>query len=174
MMVVVLCVLGPCCMRRLKNAGKCLLAESTPSIQADWEALGEVVLCYMAINVEDDYDGLVMCGGRRMEGTTERKRMMIRSRRSDNAMAGDADNENCHLQRMEQQQVVQLGRGGYRWEDEREEITTSRDATSCNAWCVWKTAKSTDTVVYNLEQLLHSRQAQVSITCRTQRLWRSW
>jgi hypothetical protein len=128
----------------------------------------------MVINVEDNYDGLEMCGECQMEGTTKRKRMMIRSRRSDIAMASNVDNKNLHLQRVEQRRAVRLGRGGYRWEDEREEITTSRGATSCNAWCVRKTAKSADAVVHNLEQLLHSRQAQGSITCRTQRLWRSW
>jgi hypothetical protein len=136
--------------------------------------LAEVVLSDMAIDVEDDYDGLKICGERRMEGTTERKRMMIESRRSDNAMAGDVDNENFHSQRVERRQAVRSGHGGYRWEDGCEEITTSRGATSCNARCVRKTAKSADAVVHNLEQLLHSRQAQGSITCRTQRLWRSW
>jgi hypothetical protein len=140
-------------MRGLGNAGKCLLAELTPSIQADWEVLGEVVLCNMAIDVEDDYNGLEICGGCRMEGTTERKRMMIRSRRSDNAMAGDVDNENFHSQRVERRRAVRLGRGGYRWEGGCEEITTSRGATLCNARCVRKTAKSADAVALNLEHL---------------------
>jgi hypothetical protein len=174
MTAAALCVLGPCCMRGLKNAGVCSLADLTPSIQADCEVLSEVVLCDMAIDVEDDYDSLEMCGECRMEGTTEGKRMMIRSRRSDNAMASNVDNKNFHSQRVEQQRAVQSGRGGYRWEDGCEEITTSRRATSCNARCVRKTAKSANAVVHNLERLLHSRQAQGSITCRTQRLWRSW
>jgi hypothetical protein len=126
----------------------------------------------MVINVEDNYDGLDMCGECRMEGTTKRKRMMIRSRRSNNAMAGNVDNKNFHSQRVERRQAVWSGRGGYRWEDEREEITTSRGATSCDARCVRKTAESADAVVHNLEQLLHSRQAQGSTTCRMQRLWR--
>jgi hypothetical protein len=160
--VAALCVLGPRCMRGLKNAGVCLLADSTPSIQADREVLGD-----MAINVEDDYNGLETCGGRRMKGTTKRKRMMVRSQRSDNAMAGDVDNKNFHLQRVERRRAVRSRRGGYRWEDGCEEITASRDATSCNAWCVRKTAKSADAVVHNLERLLHSRQAQGSIICRT-------
>jgi hypothetical protein len=111
------------------------------------------VLSNMAIDVEDNYNGLEICGERRMEGTTERKRMMIRSRRSNNAMAGDVDNKNFHLQRVEQQQAVRLRRGGYRWEGGCEEITTSRGATSCNARCVWKTAKSADAVALNPERL---------------------
>jgi hypothetical protein len=107
----------------------------------------------MAIDVEDDYDGLEMCGECRMEGTTEGKRMMMRSRRSDNAMAGDVDNENFHSQRVERRRAVRSGRGGYRWEGGCEEITTSRDATSCDAWCVRKTAKSADAVALNPERL---------------------
>jgi hypothetical protein len=164
-----LCMLGPCCMHGLKNGGKCLLADSTPSIQADREVLSD-----MAIDVEDNYNGLEICGVCRMEGATKRKRMMVRSRRSNNAMASNVDNKNFHLQHMEQQRAVHSGRGGHRWEGGCEEITTSRDATSCDAWCVRKTAKSADAVVHNLEQLLHSRQVQGSITCRTQRLWRLW
>jgi hypothetical protein len=109
-----------------------------------------------------------------MEGTTERKMMMVRSRRSDNAMAGDVDNKYFHLQRVERRQAVRSRRGGYRWEDGCKEITTSHGATSCNALCVRKTAKSANAVVHNLEQLLHSRQAQGSITCRTQWLWWLW
>jgi hypothetical protein len=89
-------------------------------------------------------------------------------------MAGDVDNKNFHSQRVERRQAVRSRRGGYRWEGGCKEITTSRGATSCDAWCVRKTAKSANAVVHNLEQLLHSRQAQGSITCRTQRLWRSW
>jgi hypothetical protein len=88
-----------------------------------------------------------------MEGTTERKMMMVRSRRSDNAMAGDVDNENFHLQRMERRRAVQSRRGGYRWEGECEEITTSRGATSCDARCVRKTAKSADAVAPDPERL---------------------
>jgi hypothetical protein len=88
-----------------------------------------------------------------MEGTTEGNRMMVRSRRSDNAMAGNVDNENFHLQRVEQQQAVQLRRGGYRWEGGCKEITTSRRATLCNARCVRKTAKSADAVALDLECL---------------------
>jgi hypothetical protein len=68
-----------------------------------------------------------------MEGTTERKRMMIRSGQSDNAMAGDVDNKNFHLQRVERQRAVRSGRGGNRWRGGCEEITTSRGATLCNA-----------------------------------------
>jgi hypothetical protein len=136
--------------------------------------LGEVVLSDMAIDVEDNYNGLKMCRGRRMEGTTKRKRMLIRLRRSDNAMAGNVDNENFHLQCVEQQQAVQLGRSRYCWEGGCDAITTSRNAMSCNAWCVRKTAKSANAVVHNLEQLLHSRQVQGSITCKLQRLWRLW
>jgi hypothetical protein len=89
-------------------------------------------------------------------------------------MAGNVDNKKFHLQCVEQQQAVRLGRCGYHWEGGYEEITMSRGVTLCNAWCVRKTARSANAVVHNLEQLLHSRQAQGSITCRTQRLWRSW
>jgi hypothetical protein len=96
------------------------------------------VLSNMAIDVEDNYDGLEMCGECRMEGTTKRNRMMIRSRQSDNAMAGNVDIENFHSQRVERQQAVRSGRGGYRWEGGCEEITASRGATLCDAWCVRK------------------------------------
>jgi hypothetical protein len=107
----------------------------------------------MAINVEDNYNGLEICGERRMGGTTERKRMMVRSQRSDNAMASDVDNENFHLQRVERQRAVRSRRGGYRWEGGCEEITTSRGATLCDARCVRKTAKSADPVALNPERL---------------------
>jgi hypothetical protein len=107
----------------------------------------------MAINVEDNYNGLEMRGGRQMEGTTERKRMMIRSRRFNNAMADNVNNEIFHLQHVEQQQAVQSGHGGYRWEGGCNEITTNREAMLCNAWCVRKTAKSANAVALNPEHL---------------------
>jgi hypothetical protein len=88
-----------------------------------------------------------------MEGTTERKRMMVRSQQSDNAMAGDVDNENFHLQRVKRQQAVRSRRGGYRWEGGCEEITASRDATLCDAWCVRKTAESANAVALDPERL---------------------
>jgi hypothetical protein len=132
------------------------------------------VLSDMVIDMEGNYNSLEIFRGRQMEGTTWRKRIMMRLGRSNNAMAGNVNNKNFHLQCVEQQQAVQSECGGYRWEGGCDVITTSRGATSCDAWCVQNTAKSADAVVHNLEQLLHSRQAQGSITCRTQRLWRLW
>jgi hypothetical protein len=80
-------------------------------------------------------------------------------------MAGDVDNESFHLQRVERQRAVRSRHGGYRWEGGCEEVTASRGATLCDVWCVRKTAKSADAVALDLERLLHSRQAQGSITC---------
>jgi hypothetical protein len=94
--------------------------------------LDEVVLD-IVLDVESNGNGIAVCGECQWEGTTEWKRMMMRLWQSDNAMAGNVDNENFHLQRMEQQQAVQSGRGGYCWEGGCKEITTSRKATLCNA-----------------------------------------
>jgi hypothetical protein len=100
-----------------------------------------------------------------MEGTTERKGMMVRSQRSNNAMAGDLDNENFHLQRVERRRAVRSRRGGYRWEGGCEEITTSHGATSCDAWCVRKTAKSADAVALNPERLAAQQTEAGLRTC---------
>jgi hypothetical protein len=111
------------------------------------------VLSNMTINMGDNYNSLEMCRECQMEVTMEKKRIMIRSRRSNNAMASDVDNKKFHLQRVERQQAVQSGRRGYRWEDGCEEITASRGATLCNARCVQKAAKSAGAVALNPEHL---------------------
>jgi hypothetical protein len=61
--------------------------------------LDEVVLD-IVLDVESNGDGMAVCGECRMEGTTERKRMMIQLQQSDNAMAGNVDNKKIHLQRV--------------------------------------------------------------------------
>jgi hypothetical protein len=63
--------------------------------------LDEVVL-NIVLDVESNGDAMAVCRECQMEGTTERKRMMIRLWQSNHAMAGDVDNENFHLQRVEQ------------------------------------------------------------------------
>jgi hypothetical protein len=64
--------------------------------------LDEVVLDSV-LDMESNGNGIAMSGGCQMEGTTERKRMMMRSGQSNNAMASNVVNEKFHLQRVEQQ-----------------------------------------------------------------------
>jgi hypothetical protein len=51
------------------------------------------VLSDMAINVENDCNGVEMCIWCQMEGSTERKRMMMTSEQSNNTVANNIDNK---------------------------------------------------------------------------------